>query len=228
MTGFISARHAKLASSLDFILEYGGMENPPALAIQGRVVPLTFRNLSKRIHWHCVGLASSRVCGSAPPASRGPHQIRRAISRAPRRGAGASLFPPEQVANLYVGPRELTPAAARSALVNFEEPDFEAFPRFADALEAAQQTEIAAPATRSTFPIIGGICVRALEPFNILVNYWWSSPAPGRPKPDEALDAGAAFHRRAASGRSERHWRDAVRSLCVQAPRSDGRAFAAR
>src|SRR5688572_2729667 len=53
-----------------------------------------------------------------------------------------TLFPPEQVANLYVGPLEFNPAGQPISLVDFAEPDFKRFPRFADALKTARVAEL--------------------------------------------------------------------------------------
>jgi hypothetical protein len=45
-----------------------------------------------------------------------------------------TLFPPEQVANLYIGPLDLTPAGQPVSLVDHAQPDLERFPRYAEAL----------------------------------------------------------------------------------------------
>ena len=83
-----------------------------------------------------------------------------------------TLFPPEQVANLYVGPLDVTPAGQAVSLVDFAKPDFERFPRFAQALEHAQVVELE-PGDAVFIPSMWWHHVESLTPFNVLVNYWW-------------------------------------------------------
>ena len=45
-----------------------------------------------------------------------------------------TMFPPDQISNLYVGPLDLTPAGQPVSLVDIRNPDLDRFPRFADAL----------------------------------------------------------------------------------------------
>jgi hypothetical protein len=88
-----------------------------------------------------------------------------------------TLFPPQQVDNLYVGPLDFTPAGQAISLVDFKRPDFERFPRFAQALEQAQ-TAVLAPGDALFIPSMWWHHIEALDEFNVLVNYWWrQSPA---------------------------------------------------
>jgi hypothetical protein len=82
------------------------------------------------------------------------------------------LFPPEQVANLYVGPLDLTPAGQAVSLVDFAQPDHDRFPRFAQALAHAQVAELE-PGDAVFIPSMWWHHVESLTPFNVLVNYWW-------------------------------------------------------
>lgn len=83
-----------------------------------------------------------------------------------------TLFPPDQVGNLYVGPLDFTPAGRPISLVALDQPDFDRFPKFADALEAAQVAELE-PGDAIYIPTLWWHHVQAFGPLNMLVNYWW-------------------------------------------------------
>ena len=88
-----------------------------------------------------------------------------------------TLFPPDQIGNLYVGPLEFNPAGQPISLVDFAAPDFQRFPRFADALETARVAELGA-GDAIFIPSMWWHHIEALDAFNVLVNYWWrQSPA---------------------------------------------------
>jgi len=94
-----------------------------------------------------------------------------------------TLFPPEQVANLYVGPLDFTMAGQPTSMVDLRAPDLELYPRFARALAAARIAELE-PGDALYVPALWWHNVEASSPFNILVNHWW------RATPD---DAGSPF-----------------------------------
>jgi hypothetical protein len=88
-----------------------------------------------------------------------------------------TLFPPEQLANLYIGPLEFTPAGQAISLVDFAKPDFAQYPRFAQALEQARVVELEA-GDAVLIPSLWWHHIEGLEAFNVLINYWWRrSPA---------------------------------------------------
>lgn len=83
------------------------------------------------------------------------------------------VFPPEQIANLYPGPVERTPGGQVISMVDFHQPDFARYPRFAEALKHAQIAELA-PGDGIFIPSMWWHQVEGLSDFNVLVNYWWS------------------------------------------------------
>ncbi|MGQ4660433.1 cupin-like domain-containing protein [Lysobacter sp. F6437] len=88
-----------------------------------------------------------------------------------------TLFPPDQLANLYIGPLDFTPAGQAVSLVDFDAPDLARFPRFAEALRQAQVAELG-PGDAVFIPSMWWHHIEALDGFNVLVNYWWRhSPA---------------------------------------------------
>ena len=97
-----------------------------------------------------------------------------------------TVFPPEQMANLYLGPLENTPAGRPVSMVDFRQPDFDAHPRFREALAHAQVAELG-PGDALFVPSLWWHHVEGLAPFNVLVNYWWRDAPAFLGKPEDAL-----------------------------------------
>jgi hypothetical protein len=88
-----------------------------------------------------------------------------------------TLFPPEQLANLYVGPLDFTPAGQAISLVDITKPDLQRFPKFEEAARHAQVAELG-PGDALFIPSMWWHHIEALDSLNVLVNYWWrQSPA---------------------------------------------------
>ena len=85
-----------------------------------------------------------------------------------------TLFPPDQIANLYPGPLEPTPGGQVVSMVDLRDPDLVRFPRFSAALEAAQVAELE-PGDLLIYPAMWWHNVDALDPFNVMINYWWNA-----------------------------------------------------
>jgi hypothetical protein len=97
-----------------------------------------------------------------------------------------TVFPPEQIANLYSGPFELTPAGTPVSLVDLAYPDLARFPRFADAM-ATSQSAVLEPGDAIYLPFHWWHAVDSLDPVNAFVNYWWNEAPAGLGSPYEAL-----------------------------------------
>lgn len=93
-----------------------------------------------------------------------------------------TLFPPEQVANLYVGPLEFTPAGAPLSMANIKSPDFEKFPKLKTALNFALQAELS-PGDAIYIPTLWWHHIEALSDINMLVNYWAGGSIVSQAKP---------------------------------------------
>lgn len=102
-----------------------------------------------------------------------------------------TLFPPGQVANLYVGPLDFAPTGAPMSLVQLCAPDLARFPKFRAALAAALSAELA-PGDAIYIPPLWWHHVESLETFNVLVNYWWQ--ASGGPAQEAASGFDALLH----------------------------------
>lgn len=85
-----------------------------------------------------------------------------------------TLFPPEQIDNLYIGPIDFTPAGQPISLVDFKYPDFDRFPKFRQALDSALTIDLE-PGDALLIPSMWWHHVESLDAFNALVNYWWRS-----------------------------------------------------
>ena len=97
-----------------------------------------------------------------------------------------TLFPPGQFTNLYVGPLDHTPAGRPVSMVHLSDPDFAKYPRFKEALASAQAAELG-PGDAIFIPSMWWHHVEALEPFNVLVNYWWRDTQRYLGQPQDAL-----------------------------------------
>jgi hypothetical protein len=85
-----------------------------------------------------------------------------------------TLFPPEQIFNLYPGPLDPTPGGQAVSTVDFANPDFARYPRFREALAAGMSAELE-PGDAVFVPSMWWHHVEGLSTFNTLVNYWWGS-----------------------------------------------------
>lgn len=99
-----------------------------------------------------------------------------------------TLFPPQQIGNLYVGPLDFAPTGAPMSLVDVRHPDFHRFPQFRAALAAAVTAELA-PGDAIYIPPLWWHHVESLGEVNVLVNYWWHELAGEGAAADSGFDA---------------------------------------
>lgn len=187
MTGFNFVRNRLPISAVaEQVLRYSAFARPPSVAVQSALIrdclpqfsqenrlTVTEASVLPRIwlgnaittpthfdEWNNIGCV---VCG------------RRRFT----------LFPPEQIANLYIGPIDFAPTGAPMSLVQLHAPDLARFPRFSQALAASVSSELE-PGDAIFIPPLWWHHVESLESFNMLVNYWW------RPSTGESTGAATA------------------------------------
>jgi len=98
------------------------------------------------------------------------------------------LFPPEQTGNLYPGPLNFTPAGAPTSMVDLNNPDFDRFPQFKEALANAWSAELN-PGDAIFIPMLWWHHVESLEKVNTLMNYWWNGSSAQSATPPSPIDS---------------------------------------
>jgi hypothetical protein len=97
-----------------------------------------------------------------------------------------TLFPPDQIENLYLGPVLDAPGGVPISLVDVQNPDLEKYPRYVKALEFAQRA-LLEPGDAIFIPSLWWHGVASLEPLNVLVNYWWGGDTESGISPNDSL-----------------------------------------
>ena len=178
---------AKLSAALDYLLEHEADNPAPLLAMQSIQINRYLPGLQQQ---NTLGLLPNTIepriwiGGRATVAAHYDPSENIACCVAGRRRF--TLFPPEQIANLYIGPFELTPAGAAISMVDFNQPDYEKYPRFRMAEAAALQAELE-PGDAIYIPYLWWHHVSSLESINALVNYWWGNSDELQDEPRNAL-----------------------------------------
>jgi len=179
MSGFNFTREKmSVSQAVERAMKNGRFGNSPALAVQSAPIPDCLPGFAAENVLELVDAAVvPRIwIGNAvvTPAHFDESSNIACVVAGRRR---FTLLPPEQIANLYIGPLGNAPTGTPISLVSFREPDFERFPRFREALGHAFAAEMA-PGDAIFIPPLWWHHVESLDPLNMLVNYWWKgSPA---------------------------------------------------
>jgi len=93
-----------------------------------------------------------------------------------------TLYAPELIDRLYVGPIDHTMAGQPVSLAASSAPDDPRYPRFAGIRNQTLTAELA-PGDALYLPKLWWHQVESLAPFNCLINYWWDAFAAGSDAP---------------------------------------------
>lgn len=174
------SRTASVTAVLDRLEIAAAEDLPSAFAAQAIPVDTVLPGFSEANPMPLAPAAAPRIWIGNRVAVATHHDLNSNIAVAMAGRRHFTLFPPEQVGNLYIGPFEFTPAGTPISLADPEAPDLARFPRFADALAAAQTAELE-PGDALYIPYMWWHHVRSLDPISILVNYWWTETPPPQP-----------------------------------------------
>jgi hypothetical protein len=178
LTGF-NYDHFRVPVSrvLERLAFYSGLDDPPGVAMQSALVSSCLPGF---IPAHSMSLLPADIqprlwMGNrvTTPAHFDSSYNLAVVACGRRR---FTLFPPEQVANLYVGPLDFAPTAAAISLARLDAGADPHFPRLEEA-RAHAQVAVLEPGDAIYIPPVWWHHVTSLERFNALVNYWWVSAA---------------------------------------------------
>jgi Cupin-like domain len=183
--------HATLTS----ILEYRNQSNPPAMYTGATSVAENFPQIGQE---NRLGLLDEHLSdrpakawlwlGNAVTAATHYDNLD-GINCIVAGRKRFTFFPPDQFPNLYVGPLDLAPGGQPTSLVKVTAPDLERYPRFTQALAAAETVDVE-PGDAVFVPSLWWHNVESLEPLNLSMNYWWFEGPKGGAEPFAALAHG--------------------------------------
>ena len=177
----------ELANAMDRLLETASMDRPQAIAIQA--VPIRERLTSFEDH-NPQSLLPTDVAPTLWMGNRGtvaPHfDVHDNLACVVAGARRFTLFPPEQVANLYPGPALFTPAGVPVSMVDLSRPDLALYPKFTQALVTAQQS-LLQPGDVIYMPALWWHGVESTDRVNMLVNYWWGGVSDSEVSPYDSL-----------------------------------------
>jgi hypothetical protein len=188
--GFNHARRlATVEQLLDLLLRQRGHANPFSIYAGAIPVPAHLQRLAPEIDMPLldpdrVKLVSLWLGNRTRTAAHWDLPQNLACVVAGRRRF--TLFPTDQIANLYVGPLEFTLAGQPTSLVDVEDPDLEKYPRFGEALAHAETAELS-PGDALYLPSLWWHAVRGLDELGAMVNFWWRDGPPPLLTPLNAL-----------------------------------------
>jgi Cupin-like domain len=168
-------RSERISSTLETLLAHVNDADPPAIFIQSASIP---EHLPKFADENAIALAdpsaTPRIWVGNSITVTTHYDISDNIACVVGGRRRFTLFPPDQICNLYVGPIHFTLAGQPVSMVSLEDPDLIRYPRFEQALAAAQTAELEA-GDALFIPYMWWHHVKSLERFNVLVNYWWDA-----------------------------------------------------
>lgn len=189
MDGFNFVRNRlPMSAIIDQLSRYLDGQHPPCLAAQSAVIPECLPGFEKQNPMPLLDAAvTPRIwIGNTitVPAHIDDSKNIACVISGKRR---FTLFPPEQISNLYIGPLEFNPAGSAISMVNPHNPDLDRYPNYLHALAAAQTSELL-PGDAIYIPPVWWHQVESIGKLNILINYWWDGSIIGSTQTNSPSD----------------------------------------
>lgn len=178
--------NAPLEDVVAKLLEIAETERPPALYVQSTPIPEHLPRFAEENLLPLLPGVSPRIWIGNSIVVQTHFDLFANIACAVAGKRRFTLFPPDQMPNLYPGPFDFTPAGPPVSMVSLDEPDLTRYPNFPRALETARVADLE-PGDAVYIPYAWWHHVRSLEKFNVLVNYWWNDAPPQQSSPYDSL-----------------------------------------
>jgi Cupin-like domain len=180
-------RKEPLRVALDRLLACLDQEHPPAISIQASSVPdhlpgFELENANRFVHASII----PRIWINNTTVVQAHFDAKDNVGCVVAGHRRFTVFPPDQVSNLYIGPLEFTPAGPCVSLVSPDDPDLKRFPLFERALANAEVADLG-PGDAIFIPYLWWHHVKSADRINILVNYWWNTALHGLGSPMDCL-----------------------------------------
>lgn len=176
-----------LAQVLGQLMAHGDESDVHSIAVQALSIRDTLPNFESE---NPIGLLDASIPPTMWIGNRGrvaPHyDVHRNVACVMAGKRRFMLYPPEQIANLYLGPVLGAPGGVPISLVDVWNPDFDKFPRYRQALEVVQEATLE-PGDAIYIPSLWWHGVESLDRVNVLVNYWWGGINKSGISPNDSL-----------------------------------------
>lgn len=176
-----------LGIGLDRLLVIQNDPNPHAIALQAIPVDLVMPDFQQLNQQPLLDESIGPTMWLGNRATVAPHyDIHDNLACVVAGQRKFTLFPPDQVNNLYPGPMLLTPGGVPVSMVDVNNPDLVLYPRFAEA-EALGQQALLEPGDGIYIPALWWHGVESLQAVNVLINYWWGGMSDTGVSPNDSL-----------------------------------------
>lgn len=163
-----------LASTLDYLMRLEHVPKPPAIAVQAASVNQALPGFTRDNTMPLLDTGIEPTFWLGNRALVAPHfDVNDNIACVVAGRRKFTLFPPEQIENLYVGPILDAPGGVPISRVDIRDPDLERFPRYRAARSSALEA-VLLPGDALYIPAPWWHAVESLDGINLLVNYWFS------------------------------------------------------